>query len=237
MIYSAHWDHLGVGLADARGDRIYNGAVDNASGTATLLELARAYSKAPRPQRTVMFLAVTAEEKGLLGSEYYASTPLYPLATTVGVINMDGVGTNGLARDFTTSGNAPLTLQDDLIGVGARHGRVYSPDPRPEAGTFFRSDHFSFAKVGVPALSFGVGQDLVDGGKAAGKAKLEAYTRDRYHQPADEFDPTWDPKGFEADGTLLFELGRKLANSRAWPEWKAGSEFKARRDETAAARR
>ena len=237
VIYSAHWDHLGVGLADARGDRIYNGAVDNASGTATLLELARAYSKAPRPQRTVMFLAVTAEEKGLLGSEYYASTPLYPLATTVGVINMDGVGTNGLARDFTTSGNAPLTLQDDLIGVGARHGRVYSPDPRPEAGTFFRSDHFSFAKVGVPALSFGVGQDLVDGGKAAGKAKLEAYTRDRYHQPADEFDPTWDPKGFEADGTLLFELGRKLANSRAWPEWKAGSEFKARRDETAAARR
>lgn len=237
VIYSAHWDHLGVGLADAKGDRIYNGALDNASGTAMLLELARLHAKAARPARTVVFLAVTAEEKGLLGSEYYAASPLYPLATTVGVINMDGVGPNGLARDFTTSGNAPLTLQDDLIAVGARHGRVYSRDPRPEAGTFFRSDHFSFAKVGVPAISFGGGQDLIEGGKAAGKAKAEAYTRDRYHQPADEFDPTWDPKGFEADGTLLFDLGRKLANSRVWPEWKAGSEFKARRDETRDARR
>ena len=237
VIYSAHWDHLGVGLADARGDRIYNGALDNASGTAMLLELARAHAEAQTPARTILFLAVTAEEKGLLGSEYYASSPLYPLETTVGVINMDGVGPNGLAHDFTTSGNAAVTLQDDLIAVGARHGRSYSPDPRPEGGYFFRSDHFPFAKVGVPAISFGGGQDLLNGGKAAGKAKSEAYTRDRYHQPADEFDPAWDPKGFEADGALLFELGWSLANSRVWPEWKAGSEFKARRDETAAARR
>ena len=236
VIYSAHWDHLGVGLADAKGDRIYNGALDNASGTAMLLELARVHAQAPRPARSLVFLAVTAEEKGLLGSEYYASAPLYPLETTVGVINMDGVGPTGLARDFTTSGNAALTLQDDLIAVGARHGRTYSPDPRLEGGYFFRSDHFPFAKVGVPAISFGGGQDLVDGGRAAGKARSEAYTRDRYHQPADEFDPTWDPKGFEADGSLLFELGRDLATSRKWPAWKAGSEFKARRDETAAAR-
>jgi len=237
VFYTAHWDHLGVGQPDAKGDRIYNGALDNASGTSMLLELGRAFAKGRKPERTVVFMSVTAEEKGLLGSEYYASSPLYPLATTVGVINMDGVGPNGLARDFTTSGNAPLTLQDELITVGKAHDRDYSPDPRPEAGSFFRSDHFPFAKVGVPAISFGGGQDLLEGGKAAGAAKRTAYTADKYHQPADEFDPTWDPKGFEADGTLLFELGEKLANSRIWPEWKPGAEFKAERDKTKAARR
>ncbi|MCW5758554.1 MAG: M28 family peptidase, partial [Phenylobacterium sp.] len=140
VFYTAHWDHLGIGLPDARGDRIYNGALDNASGTSMLLELARLSAKAPRPERTIVFMSVTAEEKGLLGTEYYASSPLYPLATTVGVINMDGVGPNGLAHDFTTSGNAPLTLQDELIAVGKAHGRYYTPDPRPEAGSFFRSD-------------------------------------------------------------------------------------------------
>ncbi|HKP77710.1 MAG TPA: M28 family peptidase [Phenylobacterium sp.] len=237
VFYTAHWDHLGVGQPDAKGDRIYNGALDNASGTAMLLELGRAFAKAPKPDRTVVFMSVTAEEKGLLGSEYYASAPLYPLATTVGVINMDGVGPNGLARDFTTSGDAPLTLQDELISVGKAHDRYYSPDPRPEAGSFFRSDHFPFAKVGVPAISFGGGQDLVEGGKAAGLAKRTAYTANQYHQPADEFDPNWDPKGFETDGTLLFELGQRLANSRVWPEWKPGAEFKTQRDKTKAARK
>jgi len=237
IIYTAHWDHLGVGLPDARGDRIYNGALDNASGTSMLLELAHAFTHAPKPQRTVLFMSVTAEEKGLLGSEYYASNPLYPLATTVGVINMDGVGPNGLAHDFTTSGNAPLTLQDELIAVGKTHDRYYTPDPRPEAGSFFRSDHFPFAKEGVPAISFGGGRDLFVGGKAAGEAKSKAYTAEKYHQPADEFDPNWDPRGFEADGTLLFELGQRLAKGRAWPEWKAGSEFKAIRDRTEAARK
>ncbi len=237
VFYTAHWDHLGVGQPDAKGDTIYNGALDNASGTAMLLELGRAFAKGPKPQRTVVFMAVTAEEKGLLGSEYYASSPLYPLATTVGVINMDGVGPSGLAKDFTTSGNAPLTLQDELIAVGKTHDRYYSPDPRPEAGSFFRSDHFPFAKVGVPAISFGGGQDLVQGGKAAGLARRTAYTANQYHQPADEFDPNWDPKGFEADGTLLFDLGQKLANSRVWPEWKVGAEFKAERDKTKAQRK
>ncbi|MBJ7412423.1 MAG: M28 family peptidase [Phenylobacterium sp.] len=237
VFYTAHWDHLGVGQPDAKGDTIYNGALDNASGTAMLLELGRAFAKGPKPQRTVVFMAVTAEEKGLLGSEYYASSPLYPLATTVGVINMDGVGPSGLAKDFTTSGNAPLTLQDELIAVGKTHDRYYSPDPRPEAGSFFRSDHFPFAKVGVPAISFGGGQDLVQGGKAAGMARRTAYTANQYHQPADEFDPNWDPKGFEADGTLLFDLGQKLANSRVWPEWKVGAEFKAERDKTKAQRK
>jgi len=237
VVYTAHWDHLGVGQPDAKGDTIYNGALDNASGTALLLELGRAFAKGPKPERTVMFLAVTAEEKGLLGSEYYADNPLYPLATTVGVLNMDGVGPNGLARDFTTSGNAPLTLQDELIAVGKTHDRYFTPDPRPEAGSFFRSDHFPFAKVGVPAISFGGGQDLVQGGRAAGQQRQAAYITSRYHQPADEFDPTWDPRGFEADGTMLFDLGNKLANSRIWPEWKDGAEFKAERDKTKAQRK
>ncbi len=236
VIYTAHWDHLGVGLPDAKGDAIYNGAVDNASGIALLLELGRASAKAPRPQRSLVFLAVTAEERGLLGSEYYAANPLYPLATTVGVLNMDSVGANGLARDFSTSGSAPLSLQDDLIAVGKAQRRRYSPDSAPAAGLFYRSDHFTFAKAGVPALSFKSGQDLVVGGRAAGDAWQAAYTRDRYHQPADEFDPNWDPKGFVADANLLFDLGQQLANSRTWPEWKAGSEFKAERDKTAAMR-
>jgi Zn-dependent M28 family amino/carboxypeptidase len=237
IIYTAHWDHLGVGLPDAKGDRIYNGAVDNASGSSGLIELGRAFAHAPRTERTVMFLSVTAEEKGLLGSEYYASAPLYPLATTVGNINMDGAAVNGPAKDISTSGDVGLTLQDDLIAVAKAHGRTFTPDARPEAGSFYRSDHFSFAKRGVPALSFGSGQDLVKGGVAAGKAARDAFTRDRYHQPADEYDPNWDLSGMAADLTIAFDLGQKLANSREWPQWKAGSEFKGARDKTAAARK
>jgi Zn-dependent M28 family amino/carboxypeptidase len=237
VIYTAHWDHLGVGLPDAKGDRIYNGAVDNASGVSGLIELGRAFAHAPRTDRTVMFMAVTAEEKGLLGSEYYATNPLYPLATTVANINMDGAAVNGPAKDISTSGDAGLTLQDDLIAVAKAHGRTFTKDSRPEAGSFFRSDHFSFAKQGLPALSFGSGRDLVKGGVEAGKAAQEAYTRDRYHQPADEFDPNWDLSGMAADLTIGFDLGRQLANSREWPEWKAGSEFKAARDKTATQRK
>jgi Zn-dependent M28 family amino/carboxypeptidase len=237
VIYTSHWDHLGVGVPDANGDRIYNGARDNASGVALLIELGRAFARGKRPDRSVVFLAVTAEEKGLLGSTYYVETPLYPLETTVGVLNMDSVGVGWLARDFSTSGNAALTLQDDLIAVGARAGRRYSPDASPEAGLFFRSDHFPFAKAGVPAISFTGGQDLIEGGRDAGAARQIAYNTMRYHQPADEFDAAWDPRVAEADGALLLELGRKLANSTAWPEWKPGSEFKAARDTSAAARR
>jgi len=237
VIYSAHWDHLGVGLPDARGDRIYNGAVDNASGVAGMIEMARAFARAPRTERTVQFMAVTAEEKGLLGSEYYATNPLYPLATTVANINTDGGAVNGPAKDISVSGDAGLTLQDDLIRVGKDHGRYFTADARPEAGSFFRSDHFSFAKQGVPALSFHSGQDLVKGGVAAGRAASEAYTRDKYHQPADEFDPNWDLTGMSQDLAILYDLGTQLANSREWPEWKPGSEFKAARDKTAAARK
>ena len=237
VIYTAHWDHLGVGLPDAKGDRIYNGAVDNASGVSSLIEMARAFSRAPRTERTVQFMAVTAEEKGLLGSEYYATNPLYPLATTVANINMDGAAVNGPAKDVGVSGDGGLTLQDDLIKIAKQHGRYFSPDARPEAGGFFRSDHFSFAKQGLPAISFKSGQDLVKGGVAAGKAAGEAFTRDRYHQPADEFDPNWDLSGFAQDLALIYDLGHPLGDSREWPEWKPGSEFKAARDKTAAERK
>ncbi len=237
LIYSGHWDHLGVALPDARGDRIYNGAVDNAGGIATLIEIGREMAKGPKPDRSVAFLAVTAEEKGLLGSEYYADNPLYPLATTVAVINMDALSPAGPAKDFGSSGNAASTLQDDLIAVGKAKGRYYTPDPRPEAGSFFRSDHFPFAKRGVPAISFGSGRDLVTGGRSVGDAYAKAYTANRYHQPADEFDPNWNLEGVAQDGELMLELGRKLANSTAWPAWKEGSEFKQKRDATASQRK
>lgn len=237
IIYSGHWDHLGVGLPDAKGDAIYNGAVDNADGIATMIEIGRAFAKGPQPDRSVVFLAVTAEEKGLLGSEYYAANPLYPLGKTVANINMDALSPAGLAKDFTTSGDAASTLQDALIAVGKSHGRYYTPDSRPEAGHFFRSDHFPFAKRGVPAISFGSGDDLVQGGKAAGEAWSNAYNADRYHQPADQFDDSWNLEGIAADGQLMFELGRQLADSDTWPEWKAGSEFKLTRDATAAERK
>ena len=237
VIYTAHWDHLGIGLPDAKGDKIYNGALDNASGSSMLIEIARAAARAPRTDRSVLFLSVTAEEKGLLGSEYYASNPLYPLATTAANINMDGISTSGPAHDFTTSGNAPLTLQDDLIAVAKGHGKSYSPDPRPGAGTFFRSDHFSFAKRGVPAISFGAGQDLINGGKARGEALGKDYVTNRYHQPGDEYSASWDLSGAAQDGGMLLELGMKLANSKVWPEWKAGSEFKAVRDQSQALRK
>jgi Zn-dependent M28 family amino/carboxypeptidase len=237
VVYSAHWDHLGVGAPDARGDAIYNGALDNASGTGALIEIGRVFAKGPRPGRSVLFLAVTAEEKGLLGTEYYAANPLYPLGTTVADLNMDGMNLNGPFRNVSSSGDAPLTLQDDLIRVAKARGLYYSPDPNPEAGSFYRSDHFPFAKRGVPAISFGAGEDLVNGGLAAGKAASEAYIKDRYHQPADEFDAAWDPAGLAQELAIFYEMGRELANSRTWPEWKAGAEFKAERDKTAAQRK
>ena len=237
VIHSAHWDHLGVGEPDATGDRIYNGAVDNATGIAALIELGRAYAAGPRPERSVVFLAVTAEEKGLLGSEYYAANPLYPTARTAGVINTDAMGVAGEARNFSISGSAKLGLLDDLIAIAATRGRAFTPDPRPEAGGFFRSDHFPFAKRGVPAISFGSGNDLVNGGVARGRALGEAYTRDRYHQPADEWRADWDLSGMAADLSMLFELGSTLANSTAWPNWSADSEFRGERDRSRGERR
>lgn len=232
VIYSAHWDHLGVGAPDAKGDRIYNGAVDNGTGTAALIELGRAFAHAPKPERSVVFLNVTAEEKGLLGSEYYSSKPLYPLAKTVAVLNMDALDPMGPARNFTTSGSAKSDLLDLLIADGKAAGLAYSPDPHPEAGHFFRSDHFPFAKQGVPAISFGSGNDLVDGGVAAGEAAKKDYVTNRYHQPADEWQASWTFAGMAHDLGLLYKVGNDLANSKRWPDWSQDSEFRAKRDAT-----
>lgn len=237
VIYSAHWDHLGVGQPDAKGDRIYNGALDNASGVAALLELARAYGKGPMPDRSILFLAVTAEEKGLLGSEYYAANPLRPLATTAGVLNMDGPFAAARTRDFSISGAAKLDLLTMLTEAAAKEQRRFTADPRPEAGSFYRSDHFPFAKRGVPAVSYDAGQDLVVGGEARGKELADAYIRDKYHQPADEYDPNWDTGSVQSDMTILYAVGRRLADGRLWPNWSADSEFRALRDATAAERK
>ncbi|UZW63443.1 M28 family metallopeptidase [Lysobacter enzymogenes] len=236
VIYSAHWDHLGVGQPDAKGDTIYNGAVDNATGTAALIEMGRTFAKAKKPQRSVVFLAVTAEEKGLLGSEFYSAKPLYPLAKTVAVINTDALDPTGPARDFTTSGSAKKELLDELIATAQKWNVTYAPDPKPEAGHFFRSDHFPFAKRGVPAVSFGSGEDKVDGGVAAGKAEGEAYVKDRYHQPADHWEASWNFTGMARDLQILYTLGSDLANSNRWPNWAEDSEFRAARDESAGER-
>ena len=237
ILYTAHWDHLGIGAPDKTGDRIYNGAVDNATGIAALLELGRAFAHEPRTDRSLVFMAVTAEEKGLLGSEYYAANPVYPLATTVADINMDALSVSGPAHDFSISGTAKLGLLDDLIAEGKKHGRTFTPDRHPESGGFYRSDHFSLAKRGVPAISFESGADLLNGGVARGEALAKEYNRDHYHQPSDEWKPSFDFTGMAQDLSLLYDLGRDLANSRAWPNWSQDSEFRATRDKTAAARK
>ncbi|MBT2768068.1 M28 family peptidase [Stenotrophomonas sp. ISL-67] len=237
VVYSAHWDHIGVGKPDATGDTIFNGALDNASGTASLVELARGFAKGKRPERSVLFLAVTAEEKGLLGSEYYASHPLYPLAKTVAVINMDGMAPFGPSRDFGIYGSAKLELLDQLKDVAKGWDIRYTPDPKPEAGLFFRSDHFPFAKRGVPAVSYSAGQDWVDGGVAAGKAASDDYTAKRYHQQGDEWQPDWKFAGAARDLEVLYTLGNQLANARSWPNWSDDSQFRATRDASAADRK
>lgn len=236
VIYTAHHDHIGVGAPDANGDTIYNGAVDNATGIAHLIEQARAFAKAPRTDRSVVFLAVGAEEKGLLGTEYYVSNPLYPLAKTVAVLNTDSMGIHGPARNFSISGTARLELLDRLIANASQQNRSFSPDPRPEAGGFFRSDHFPFAKRGVPAVSFRSGNDLVNGGIARGNALAAEYTDKRYHQQDDEYQPGWDFSGMVQDAQLLHLVGRELANSTAWPNWSQDSEFRATRDQSAGER-
>ncbi len=236
LIYTAHHDHLGVGQPDANGDRIYNGAIDNATGLAHLIEQARAFARRPRTERSVVFLAVGAEEKGLLGSEYYVANPIYPLGKTVAVLNTDSMGVFGPARNFTISGQAKLGLLDLLVAEGARRGRVYLPDPNVAAGYFFRSDHFPFAKRGVPAISFGSGTDLVNGGTARGEAIAADYRAKRYHQPDDEFSSDWRFDGMAEDAALLHAVGRNLANSSAWPNWSEDSEFRATRDASEAER-
>lgn len=237
LIFSAHWDHLGIGRPDASGDTIYNGAVDNATGTGAVIELGRAFAKGERPDRSLVFMTVTAEEKGLLGSEYYAANPLYPLSKTVAVFNTDALKPMEPMRDFTVSGNVGQDLTNMLIAKGKERGRIFVPDPNPAAGLFYRSDHFPFAKRGVPSISFGSGADPISGDKAKVIAWAEKYGRDMYHQPADEYSDDWTMEGIVVDLTLLRDLALDLANSRTWPEWSAGAEFKALRDTTKADRK
>ena len=237
ILYGAHWDHLGIGGADLTGDTIYNGAADNASGIGGLLELARMYASQPRTQRTVVFAAWTAEEKGLLGSDYYANHPVYPLARTVVNFNMDMMSIFGRSRDIVITGAGKGEIEVDVAKAAAAQGRVVDPEPRPEVGGYFRSDHFSLAKVGVPAVNFGSGPDLVNGGKAAGMAASADFTAKHYHQPSDQWRADLDLSGAVMDLELLYGLGRDLANSDRWPGWLPGAEFKPARDVTAAERR
>ncbi|MBX7248119.1 MAG: M28 family peptidase [Caulobacteraceae bacterium] len=236
ILYTAHWDHLGVGKPDANGDNIYNGALDNASGTAGLLEIARAFGAGPRPDRSVVFIAYTLEEKGLLGSEYYATHPVFPLATTVAGFNMDGLQVDGPTRDINVVGYGQSDLEDALVAVARTQNRVVKPEGHPESGSFFRSDHFPLAKRGVPMLYAGSGSDLVNGGVEAGEAAGRDYNRNRYHQPDDEWNPNWDWSGAILDLTINYTIGRDLAFSNRWPQWRDGSEFKPERDKTASQR-
>jgi Zn-dependent M28 family amino/carboxypeptidase len=236
IIYSAHWDHLGIGKPDATGDSIYNGAVDNGTGVSELIEQARVFAAEPRPDRSIVFLAVTAEEKGLLGSEYYATHPLYDLGKTVANLNVDAWLPDGKQKNFTIRGTAKLDLAEDVIAAGKAQDRYFTPDPHPETGGFYRSDHFSFAKQGVPALSFSPGNDLVNGGTVRGEALASEYNRLHYHQPSDEWHANWDWSGVVQNAELLHQVGLKLANSREWPNWSPDSEFRSARDRSAAER-
>jgi Zn-dependent M28 family amino/carboxypeptidase len=235
VIYTAHWDHLGRCDADATGDDICNGAVDNASGTAGLIALAEAQAKRGPAERTIIFLAVTGEESGLLGSKYYSEHPVYPLARTVGGINMDGLNVVGNTRDFVVIGKGKSELEDYMKRATDRYRLEVKNEPSPQAGYYYRSDHFSLARQGVPMLYAEGGEDLVNGGTAAGHAAAEDYRRNRYHQPSDEYDPKWNWSGAIRDLEIYWLIGRDLADSTAWPNWYPGVEFRAIRDKSLAA--
>ena len=231
IIYSAHWDHLGVGQ-EIDGDSIYNGAHDNASGTATMLGIAEAMSKMERkPKRTVVFLAVTAEEQGLLGSKHYAQNPIYSPAQTVANINMDGITAWGPMKDLTVVGYGQSELEDIAEEVAKDQGRYILADPDPGKGYFFRSDHFQFAKVGIPALYASGGYEHMTKGVEYVDSLNQVYLSSQYHRPQDEYDPEhWTFDGMTLDGELLMNVGLEVANSDTWPSWKEGSEFKAIRE-------
>jgi len=230
VIYTAHWDHLGR-HPELQGDQIFNGAVDNASGDAAVIQLAAAFSKLnPPPKRSILFMCTTAEEANLLGAQFYATHPLYPLEKTLADINIDGVNPWGKARDIEdlTDGNSTL---DDLLGQAAtQQGRVMKPNSQPEKGGFYRVDSFEFAKAGVPCLGTAGGIDIISKPSEYGKQKRDEYIAKHYHQPSDEVDPTWDLSGAVQDVDLLFEVGYQVANADKFPEWKPGAEFKPKRD-------
>jgi len=230
VVYSAHWDHLGKD-PKLSGDQIYNGALDNASGTAGLLELAKAYTQLPQmPKRSILFLAVTGEEKGLLGSKYYATNPLYPLKNTLANINMDGLNPYGRTKDVIIIGYGNSTLDDLLARAAATQNRKTVPEATPEKGSFYRSDHFEFAKQGVPALYAESGVQSVDKGPDYLQQKADAYTANDYHKVSDEVKPNWDFSGAVQDLRLYFLVGYNVAQGNTWPQWNPGTEFKQKRE-------
>ena len=237
VIFSAHWDAFGLGEPDAKGDRVRRGAIDNATGVAAVLELGRVFAAGPQPQRSLYFVALTAEEKGLLGANYYAAHPLAPLEKTAAVLNIEMFSPDGATRDIASWGKGRVSLEQDLAAAAQARGRSYSPDPNLEAGFFYRADHFAFARQGVPAITVGAGLDKLDGGVAAGRALRDAYFAQCYHQACDAWSPSWDARGLAADTLLVYDLGLSLANSGQWPSWDEQSEFAATRARSDAARR
>jgi Zn-dependent M28 family amino/carboxypeptidase len=231
VLYGAHWDANGRNGPDGHGDPIRNGAVDNATGTAEVLDIARAFAGGPRPERTVLFAAWTAEEKGLLGADRYAGNPIYPLERTVAVINLDPHVVLPAARDIELIGGGRTDLEERLSEAAAGLGLRVTPEPNPEAGWYFRSDHFPFARRGVPAIAFRAGRDLVEGGAAAGNAMVEAYNAHDYHQTTDEFDPDWTFTGTALEARVAYELGRALADGDDWPQWYSDVEYRELRAE------
>ena len=230
IIYTAHWDHFAPDLS-LEEDQIFNGALDNATGTAALIELAEAFLKLKKPPaRSIAFLAVTGEEQGLLGSKYYAANPIYPLSDTVASINMDSLNIYGRMKDITVVGFGQSELDNYVLEEAGAQNRTVQPDPTPERGSYFRSDHFPFAKQGVPALYTGMGIDHVEHGKEWTLAKRDDYIKNNYHKPSDEYDPNWDLSGGIEDLKLLFKIGHRLSMESSFPNWKDGSEFKAKRD-------
>jgi Zn-dependent M28 family amino/carboxypeptidase len=230
VIYTAHWDHLGR-HPELQGDQISNGAIDNASGVASIIELAAAFTKLnPPPKRSVLFMATTAEEAGLLGAKFYALHPLYPLAKTLADINIDTVNPWGKTRDIEDLSNYNSTLDDLLAAAAKRNGREMKPNSQPEKGSFYRADHFEFSKRGTPSLYTGGGKDFIGKPANFGQEKKDDYIAHHYHQVSDEVDPNWDLSGAVQDIQLLFEVGYQVANGDKFPEWKAGSEFKEKRD-------
>ena len=233
VLYSAHWDHLGRCLP-VKGDGICNGAVDNASGVAGLVAIAEMNAKAGAASRSQVFLAVTAEESGLLGSKYYAENPIYPLSQTVGGVNMDGLNVVGATKDVNIIGVGKSELDDYVTRWAAKGNRTITPESTPEKGFYYRSDHFSFARLGVPMIDAGSGDDLVKGGVAAGRAAAEDYTVNRYHKPQDEYDATWIWDGAVQDLTMYYGIGRELAMGSVWPNWAPTAEFREVRDKSRA---
>jgi Zn-dependent M28 family amino/carboxypeptidase len=231
VVYSAHWDHLGTTIGPRKTKEIFHGAIDNGSGLSALLEIADAFAhqKTP-PERSVLFFMPTLEEAVMLGSQYYVAHPVFPLDETVADLNVDAWPILGRARDMTIVGAGQSQLEDDLQQVLSLQGRVLTPEATPQYGLYFRSDHFSFARAGVPALSVGPGLDLIDGGRAAGLTGTADYTAHRYHTPNDVFDPSWDLSGTLEDIQTLYLLGRNLADGDQWPDWRPDSEFRERRD-------